>query len=63
MKNEDVKQLPNYILHERMKTKAALERLRLAEMTDIKKSYSKEINKCLDYLNQLDEMYEKFNKK
>ena len=42
-----------------MKTKAELEILRFKEETDRKKSYKKEIDKCLDRLKELDDMFEK----
>ena len=61
--DEDVKQTLEMILHERMKTKAALERFRLLEEVNIKKSYQKEINHCLDRLKQLNDLYEKINNK
>lgn len=57
--DEFVKQTLQIILHERMKTKAELEILRFQEETDRKKSYKKEIDKCLDRLKELDDMFEK----
>ena len=57
--NEYVKQTLQIILHERMKTKAELEVLRFMEETNRKKSYQKEIDKCLDRLNELDDLFEK----
>ena len=56
---EYVKQTLRLILHERMKTKAKLEFLRFKEEIDMKKSYTKEIDKCLDRLKELDDMFEK----
>ncbi|MCL2652113.1 MAG: hypothetical protein FWD60_13960 [Candidatus Azobacteroides sp.] len=57
--DEYVKQTLQIILHERMKTKAELEVLRFKEETDRKKSYKKEIDKCLDRLKELDSLFEK----
>jgi len=57
--DEYVKQTLQIILHERMKTKAELEILRFKEETDRKKSYKKEIDKCLDRLKELNDMFEK----
>jgi len=57
--DEYAKQTLQIILHERMKTKAELEILRFKEETDRKKSYKKEIDKCLDRLKELDDMFEK----
>ena len=57
--DEFVKQALQIILHERMKTKAALEILRFNEETDRKKSYKKEIDKCLDRLNELNDLFDK----
>ena len=56
---ENVKQAMQIILHERMKTKAKLEFFRFLEEADIKKSYQREINECLDRIRGLDEIYEK----
>jgi hypothetical protein len=42
-----------------MKTKARLEVLRFLEETNIKKSYTREIDLCLDRLKELDELIEK----
>jgi len=60
---ENVKQILNYILHERMKAKAALENLRLLEETNLKKSFAREIDKCLDRMIELDKLYEKIKNK
>ena len=57
--DEFVKQTLQLILHERMKTKARLEILRFQEETDIKKSYAREIDRCLDRLKELDDLFEK----
>ena len=57
--DEYVKQTLQIILHERMKTKAELEFLRFMEETDRKKSYQKEIDKRLDLLNELNDLFEK----
>jgi len=57
--DEFVKQTLQLILHERMKTKARLEILRFQEETDIKKSYTREIDQCLDRLKELDDLFEK----
>ena len=57
--DEYVKQTLKIILHERMKTKAELEILRFKEKTDRKKSYQGEIDKCLDRLKELDDLFEK----
>jgi len=57
--DEYVKQTLRIILHERMKTKAELEILRFKEETDQKKNYKSEIDKCLDRLKELDDLYEK----
>ena len=57
--NEYAKQTLQIILHERMKTKAELEVLRFREETDRKKSYKREIDKCLDRLKELDDLFEK----
>jgi len=57
--DEDVKQLLQIILHERMKTKAELEMYRFREEVDFKKSYKREIDKMLDRIAELDKMYEK----
>ena len=54
---ENVRQLLETILHERMKTKATLEGLRFLTTTNIKKSYQREINFCLDRLKELDDLY------
>ena len=54
---ENVRELLEVILHERMKAKATLEELRFMEETNIKKSYQKEINLCLDRLKELDDLY------
>ena len=60
---EDVKQVLKSILNERMKVKATLEILRILELSNIKKSYQKEINHCLDRMKELDDLYEKINNK
>jgi len=57
--DEYVKQTLQIILHERMKTKAELEILRFKEGTDRKKSYKREIDKCLDRLKELEELFDK----
>ena len=57
--DEDVKQLLKLILHERMKVKAKLEMFRFMDETDRRKSYMREIDQCLDRMNELNEMYEK----
>jgi hypothetical protein len=57
--DEYVKQTLKIILSERMKTKAELEILRFKEETDRKKSYQKEIDRCLDRLKELDDLFEK----
>jgi len=56
---ENVKQILKIILNERMKVKAMLEGLRFLEQSNIKKSYKKEIDYCLDRLIDLDDLYEK----
>ena len=60
---ENVKQVLEIILNERMKVKATLEGLRILEQSSIKKSYQKEIDYCLDRLNELDDLYEKIKNK
>ena len=60
--DENVRQTLSYVLHERMKAKAALENLRLLEETNLKKSYAREIDKCLDRMIELDKIYDKINK-
>jgi hypothetical protein len=57
--DENVKQALQLILHEKMKMKAKLEILRFKEETDNKKSYKREIDNCLDQMNELDKLYEK----
>ena len=57
--DEFVNQTLKIILHERMKTKSELEILRFMEETDRKKSYKKEIDKCLDRLKELDDLFER----
>jgi hypothetical protein len=57
--DENVKQVLQLILHEKMKLKAKLEILRFKEETDRKKSYQREIDHCLDQMNELDKLYEK----
>ena len=57
--DEKLRQTLSYILHERMKAKAALESLRLLEETNLRKSYAREIDKCLDRMIELDKLYEK----
>jgi len=47
------------ILHERMKTKAKLEFFRFMEETDRKRSFKNEIDKCLDRLKELDDLFNK----
>jgi len=59
----DVKQLMEFIVHQRMKIKAELETLRFLEETDKKKSYKNEINSRLDRMKELDKMFEKLKKK
>ena len=61
--DEDKKHILVTILNERMKTKAALEELRLLETMNIKKSYQKEIDYCLDRMKQLEDLYEKIKNK
>jgi len=53
---EDVKQILAMIVHERMKLKVALDRFRILEEMNIKKSYQREIDYCLDCLKQLDDL-------
>ncbi|MDR1813367.1 MAG: hypothetical protein LBR18_00755 [Tannerella sp.] len=53
----DRKQVIELILHERMKTKAQLEMLRFMHESNTRKSYENEINKCLDRMSELEEMY------
>ena len=60
---ENVKQVLEIILHERMKTKATLEMLRFVEETNIRKSYKREIDYCLDRMTELDDLYEKIKNK
>ena len=56
-----VKQTLQIILHERMKTKAKLEIFRFKQEVDLKRDYQKEIDKCLDRLNELDIMFERIS--
>ena len=59
---KDVKQTLEMIIHERMKTKAALEKLRMLDALGVGR-YEREINFCLDRMKQLDDLYEKIEKK
>ena len=56
--DENVKQMLQIILHERMKAKAELEIFRFMEATDIRKSYKRKIDELLDRINELSELYE-----
>ena len=58
---EEVKQTLEMIIHERMKTKTALEKLRMLEALGVRR-YEREINICLDRMKQLDELYKKIEK-
>jgi hypothetical protein len=57
--DEYVKQTLKIILHKRIETKAELEYYRFKEEADWKKSYTKEIDRCLDRLKELDDLFEK----
>jgi len=57
--DEDVKQVLQIILHERMKAKAELEMFRFQEEVNLKKSYKREIDERLDRISELDKLYEK----
>jgi hypothetical protein len=57
---ENLKQMIALVLHERMKTKAALEMMRALEEDNF--NYKREIDKLLDRMNELDAMYERLIK-
>lgn len=61
--DENVKQTLEMIIHERMKTKAALERLRMLEEVSNGKSFNNEIDYCLDQLKRLDDLYDSIKNK
>jgi hypothetical protein len=61
--DEDVKKVLEFILHERMKTKADLELFRFLDQNDFKRSYKREIDERLDRMNFLNEWYEKLKNK
>ena len=61
--DENKKLVLETILDERMKTKATLEALRFLETMNIKKSYQKEIDYCLERMKELEDLYEKIRNK
>ena len=59
---KEVKQTLDMIIHERLKIKATLENLRMLEALGVRR-YEREINFCLDRMRELDDLYEKIEKK